>query len=128
MNVTKKLESIMDLAANYVAQIRIALMAGDYVRAMNTVNKLEGSIFEAICLIEKSEQINPDKAPQIHPESVVQYIESQLQSYIFWCDAGPAGQGWHSWHKYPSAKAGYEQIRDWLATQLEAMGKVGNVT
>ncbi len=46
---------MVDAAANYVAQIRIAMMVGDKSRAMHAVEMAERLLFNATCKIEESE-------------------------------------------------------------------------
>lgn len=46
---------MVDAAANYVAQIRIALMVGDKSRAMRAIDKAEKLLFDALRKIEETE-------------------------------------------------------------------------
>lgn len=49
---------MVDAAANYVAQIRLAMMFGDNTRAMHAVEQAERLLFNATCKIEETESAN----------------------------------------------------------------------
>lgn len=51
---------MVDAAANYVAQIRLALMVGDKARAMHAVEQAERLLFNATCKIEEAESADSD--------------------------------------------------------------------
>lgn len=51
---------MVDAAANYVAQIRLALMVGDKDRAMHSVAQAERLLFNATCKIEETEAANAE--------------------------------------------------------------------
>jgi regulator of replication initiation timing len=69
---------MVDAAANYVAQIRLALMVGDKTRAMHAVEQAERLLFNATCKIEETESANASAVLAQH--QAVERLESITQN------------------------------------------------